>query len=169
MEFKIFNKWISFGGSSCVKDMDDNDYLKVKGKIFTFTKKKEIYDMEGSLIYTVRCKFFSLFDRSAFVFDKDGNQVALVKRKVISLHDRYFVECDLGELEIVGNIFQFDYHIKLNQLEIGHVSRKISLRDSFVLSIDEKMYDPKFFVALVIAIDNITDRKDENRSSNNNY
>ena len=122
--------------------------------------------MDDNLLYTVRCKFFSLFGRSAFVLNSEGEQVALVQRKLISLHDRYFIHCDLGELEITGNILLFDYHITLNGEEIGHISRKISLRDSFVLTIDESKYDPKFFVALVIAIDNITDRREEN---NNNY
>ena len=56
-------------------------------------------------------------------------------------------------------IFQFDYSITLDGKEIGHISRKVSLRDSFVLHIEDG-YDYKMFVALVIAIDNITDRKD---------
>ena len=164
MELAIKNKWISFGGSSTVQTMDGEDYLKVKGKIFTFTKKKEVQDLEGNLIYTVRNKFFSLFGRSGFVFDAEGKQVALVKRKIISLHDRYFITTDLGEMEIIGNILQFNYKIILNGEEVGHIARKFSLRDSFVLTIDDK-YDPKLFVAFVIAIDNITDRREENNSS----
>ena len=42
--------------------------------------------------------------------------------------------------------------------EVGHIARKISLRDSFVLDIDDS-FDHRFFVALVIAIDNVTDRR----------
>ena len=67
-------------------------------------------------------------------------------------------------MEIIGNIFQFNYKILLNGKEIGHVARKISLRDSYVLMADDD-YDPMFMVALVIAIDNITDRKDQNNSA----
>ena len=52
----------------------------------------------------------------------------------------------------------------MNGEEVGHIARKFSLRDSFVLTIDDK-YDPKLFVAFVIAIDNITDRREENNSS----
>ena len=61
-------------------------------------------------------------------------------------------------------IFQFNYKILLNGQEIGHVARKISLRDSFVLTINDDV-DAAFMVALVIAIDNITDRKDPNSRS----
>ena len=52
----------------------------------------------------------------------------------------------------------------VNGTEVGHVARKISLRDSFVLDIQDG-FDYYFFVALVIAIDNITDRREQNAAS----
>ena len=165
MQLFIRNKWVSFGGSSVVKDVNENDYLKVKGKVFTFTSKKFVTDLNDNLLYTVRNKFWKLFIHRAFVLDKEGNKVATVRRKFWSLHDRYFIDSSLGQLEITGNILGFDYHIVLNGKEIGHISRRISLRDSFVLDIQDDV-DIPFFVALVIAIDNIRDRKsDENSSS----
>lgn len=165
MQLLIRNKWVSLGGSSVVKDVNENDYLKVKGKIFTFTSKKFVTDLNDNLLYIVRNKFWKLFIHRAFVLDKDGNKVATVRRKFWSLHDRYFIDSSLGQLEITGNILSFDYHIILNGREIGHIARRISLRDSFVLDIQDDV-DIPFFVALVIAIDNIRDRKaDENSSS----
>ena len=166
MELSIKNKWISLGGSSMVQDASGKDILNVKGKVFSFTQKKTITDLNGQVKYIVRNKFWRLFAYKAFVMDPQENIVATVRRKVISLHDRYFVTSDLGEMEVVGNIFQFDYRIILNGKEIGHVARKISVRDSFVLTIDDDYNDKyEFIVALVIAIDNITDRKDQNASS----
>lgn len=165
MQLLIRNKWVSLGGSSVVKDVNENDYLKVKGKIFTFTSKKFVTDLNDNLLYIVRNKFWKLFIHRAFVLDKEGNKVATVRRKFWSLHDRYFIDSTLGQLEITGNILSFDYHIILNGREIGHIARRISLRDSFVLDIQDDV-DIPFFVALVIAIDNIRDRKaDENSSS----
>lgn len=165
MQLFIRNKWVSFGGSSVVKDVNENDYLKVKGKVFTFTSKKFVTDLNDNLLYIVRNKFWKLFIHRAFVLDKEGNKVATVRRKFWSLHDRYFIDSSLGQLEITGNILGFDYHIVLNGKEIGHISRRISLRDSFVLDINDDV-DIPFFVALVIAIDNIRDRKsDENSAS----
>ena len=166
MELAIKNKWISLGGSSVVQDLNGNDVLKVKGKVFTFTSKKFVTDLEDNVKYVVRRQFFYLFRRKARIYDANNNQVALVSRKVLSLHDRYFVESSLGNLEIMGNIFQFNYQILLDGKEIGHIARKISLRDSFVLTIDDN-FDYNLFVALVIAIDNITDKRDQDHSSNN--
>lgn len=157
MELAIRNKWISLRGGSVVKDLNENDVLKVQGKFWTFTRKKFIQDLDGNLLYTVRNKFWVLFVRKAFVYNKDGEIVAKIRKKFWSLHDHYKVECSYGDLVLRGNILGFDYHITLNGEEIGHVARKISLRDSFVLTIDETKVDYAFLVALVICIDNITD------------
>ena len=164
MELLIKNKWVSLRGSSVVQDVQGNDVLKVRGKFFSFTAKKFVTDLNDEVKYVVRNQFFYLFRRKARIYDANGNQVALLSRKVFSLHDRYFVESSLGNLEIMGNIFQFNYKITLDGKEIGHIARKISLRDSFVLTIDDK-FDYMLFVAMTIAIDNITDRRDSDHSS----
>lgn len=163
MQLSIKNKWISLKGSSVVQDLQGNDVLRVDGKFFTFSRKKFVKDLNDNLYYTVRNKVFYLFRRKAMVYDKDGNEVARLSRKVFSLHDRYFVDTKLGNMEIVGNIFQFNYKILLDGKEIGHIARNISLRDSFVLTIDDS-FDYMLFVALVIAIDNITDQKSQDGS-----
>ena len=164
MELTIKNKWISFGGSSIVQDLAGRDIMKVKGKVFSFTSKKYVQDLEGNTKYVVRNKFWRLFARKAFVEDTNKNILVRIRRKIFSLHDRYFVESSLGEMEIIGNIFQFNYRIILNGQEIGHIARRVSLRDSFVLTISDG-FEPMLFVALVIAIDNITDRKDADNSA----
>ena len=164
MELAIKNKWISLGGSSTVQDLQGNDVLKVKGKILTFTAKKYIMDLDENVKYVVRNKFWRLFQRKAFIEDAEGNKIAMVRRKIFSLHDHYYVYSSLGDLQIRGNILQYNYQILLNGQEIGHIARRISLRDSFVLTLDDK-YDLPTFVSLVIAIDLITDRKDRDNSS----
>ena len=168
IELSIRNKWISFRGSSVVKDTSENDVLKVQGKFFTVTYKKFIQTLEGETKYIVRNKFWKLFAYKAFVIDPVTKEhVVTIRRKVFSFHDRYFMKSKLGDIEIRGNILCFDYHIFLNGKEVGHVSRKISLRDSFVLTIEDDNADIYFWTALVIAIDNITDERANNSSSYN--
>lgn len=165
MELYIRNKWITLRGSSEVKDQNEKDVLRVRGKFFTLTRKKYIEDLQGNVKFIVRNKFWKLFRYSAFVFDPAGNKVCTIKRKIFSLHDHYFIESSLGDVQIRGNILLHDYHIMLNGKDIGHIARKISLRDSYVLTLDDK-YDVYTFVALVIAIDNISDERRENNSNN---
>ena len=167
MQVSIRNKWVSLGGSSTVKDIDEKDVLFVKGRIFSFTRKKFVQDLSGNTLFVVRNKFWRLFQRKAFVEKPDKTIVAMVRRKIFSLHDHYYVTSDLGDLQIRGNILTFNYSIMLNDKEIGHIARRISLRDSFVLTLDDE-YDPATFVSLVIAIDNITDRRRRDNSSSSN-
>ena len=159
-QVSIRNKWVSLRGGSKVKDMNENDVFYVKGKFWTVTKKKFLQDMDGNLLYTIRNKFWTFFVHKAFIYDKDGQIVARIRRKFWSVHDRYFIESPIGQIEICGNILLFNYSIKLNGKEIGHISRKVSLRDSYVLTLDDDQ-DLAFFVAFAIAIDNITDQRRE--------
>ena len=160
IELAIRNKWISLRGSSIVRDLNEKDVLKVQGKFWTVTYKKFVKTLEGETKYIVRNKFWKLFAYRAYVIDpKTKEKVATIRRKVFSLHDRYFMKTKYGEVEIKGNILGFDYHIYLDGKEIGHVARKISLRDSYVLTLDDDNADIYFWVALVIAIDNITDER----------
>ena len=166
MDLYIRNKWITLRGSSYVRDVNENDVYKVQGRFFTFTRKKFLKDLEGNNLYTIRNKFWILFARKAFVIDNNGEIVAWIRRKIFSFHDHYDIHCKYGNIVVRGNILGFDYHILLNDVEIGHVARKISLRDSFVLSLNDDVKDVPFYVALVIALDNIVDqiREDVNSS-----
>lgn len=160
----IRNKWISLRGSSVVRDENENDVMIVKGKFFTLTRKKFVQTLEGETKFIVRNKFWRLFAYRAYVMTPDKHKVARIRRKIFSFHDRYFIQSDIGDLEVKGNILLHDYHIYLNGEEVGHIARKISLRDSFVLHLEEGI-DPEFYLALVIAIDNITDQRRENANS----
>ncbi len=158
MKLAIKNKWLSISGSSTVQDLDGNDVLMVEGSVFSFARKKKLMTMAKEPLYVVQNKLFSFLGRTARVYGSNGELVATVQRKLLSLKDKYFVESDLGKIEITGNILGFDYHILVDEREVGHIERKISLRDSFVLDIDDS-FDYRFFVALVLAIDNVTDRR----------
>ena len=166
MRLIIRNKWISFKGSSYVRDESDTkDVMQVEGRFWSFTRKKFVKDLQGNVHYMVRNKFWHLFIKRAFVYDAEGNRICTVRRKFWSFHDRYFIDdCSLGNMEIMGNILGFDYNITIDGKQIGHISRKISLRDSFILDISDE-YEPEFLVALVIAIDNITDSRKSDSSS----
>ena len=137
MQLAIKNHWISLGGSSSVQDMNGNDVLKVEGAIFTFTQKKFLKTLEGRQWYTIRNKFFSFLGRTAFFLNEGDPAVMTVSKKLISLHDKYFIESSIGQMEIIGNILGYDYHIIVDGKEVGHIARKISLRDSGVLDIDD--------------------------------
>ena len=161
MQLIVRNKWISLKGSSYVKDVNGKDVMKVEGKFWTVTHKKFIKDLDGNLVYTVRNKFWSFLTQYAMIYDDKGQEIARLRKKIFSLHDHYDIKTTYGLMSLRGNILGFDYHITLDGEEIGHVGRKISLRDSFFIDIDETKINPAFVVALVIALDNMADERAE--------
>ena len=57
MDLMIRNKWISLRGSSIVRDENEQDVLKVKGKFWTVTRKKFVQTLDGETKFIVRNKF----------------------------------------------------------------------------------------------------------------
>jgi uncharacterized protein YxjI len=138
--------------------------MEVEGKFWTLTYKKFIKDLNGNIVYIVRNKFWKFITYQAYIMDKDEKILAHVKRKAFSLHDHYSLVTEDGrEIILRGNILGYDYHIYVDGKEVGHVARRISLRDSYVLDLDDDQ-DPMFFVALLIAMDNITDEMQNSAS-----
>ena len=167
MELTIRNKWISFGGSSKVQTLDGKDYLIVKGKFFTLHRRKFIKDLDGNTLFVTANRMWNFLHTQGKVFDAQGNELCCMRDKILSLHDHYNITSTYGNIVLRGNILGFNYHIYLNDKEVGHISRKISLRDSFVLTISDDV-DVPFFVALVIMLDALTDEKREQASSSYN-
>ncbi len=153
----IRNKLISLGGSSQVLDENHQPLYKVKGKIFSFTKKKLIYDKNDNLLFIVRNKYWKVFVHKAYILDANKNKIATVKEKRWS-SNRYLVEDYTDEIKIDGRFFSVNSTILKNGEDAGYIQRGLlHLTDFYSLEADEK--DIPFFVALVIAFDNIRDKK----------
>ena len=89
IQLAIRNKWISFRGSSVVRDVNEKDVLKVQGKFWTVTYKKFIQTLDGETKYIVRNKFWKLFAYRAYVIDpKTNEKVATIRRKVFSFMEK---------------------------------------------------------------------------------
>jgi len=159
MKVFIKNKLISWGGSSVVLNENEEPIYKVKGKIFTFTKKKKIYDMEGNLLYVVRNRYWNWLANKVFVKDaRTGERVATVKKHNWSVNFKYEILDTEDEMSIDGKFFSLTSHIIKNGQPVATINREITLiRDAFSLEADEK--DIPFYTALVIAFDNIKDKR----------
>ena len=83
MKLILKNKLVSLGGSSFVLDENGNQKFVVKGNMFTFTRKKKIYDMEGNLLYIVRNKYWHFLKDTCFVYNAD-------KQKVLTISENRF-------------------------------------------------------------------------------
>ena len=164
MQLLIKNKWLSFGGSSSITDVNGNQIYVVKGKVFTLTKKKMLYDMNGKLLYIIRNKFWRLFTRRAFIIAPEGNIVCRLNKKYFTFRNKFWIDEYKDNIEIDGNVFNIDYKILRNGQEIGHLSRSVTWgdvilnKDTFELDIEDEK-DAAFISAIVIALDIIYDKR----------
>ena len=162
MKYIIKNKIISFGGSSTVRDENDNDLYLVKGRIFTFTKHKTITDLNGNTLYRVRNKFFHILLPKVFLMDAEGNiLVTIKKRSLFSFRQNFDFICAEGSnlnLSVEGDFIARHYDILENGVPVAHVRRNFNLiKDSFWLETD---FDEKapLYISIVIALDNYYDK-----------
>ncbi len=156
MKVYVKNKLFTLTGSSQVLDENKNPVYFVKGKFLSILHKKKIYDANKNLLYLVRNKFWRFILPSVFVFSADGEKICRVKRK-LNLATNFVIEGHKDEITIDGSFWGLQMTIMRNGQQIGTLRRNITIiADSFELEGDEA--DIPFLVALVIAIDNLSDR-----------
>ena len=160
MKVYIKNKVISLRGSSEVYDEENKLLYKVKGKLISCRKKKRIFDAEGNLVFRIQNRFFNFFSHKTYIFDNEKNKIATIKKGAWSLNRNYEILDTEDHMEIVGKIFSRHSQILRNDEQIATLSRQITfIGDSFVLEADEK--EIPFLTALVIAYDNLVDKRRE--------
>lgn len=158
MKVYIKNKFWSIGGGSSVLDENKNPVFQVKGRPISITRVKYVCDKEGKRLYKIRNRWFNWFIHKAYIYDADKNKIATVKDRWFNVKQEYFVMGYKDEIKIEGKFFGLSTKILKNGEVIGTIRRQITfILDAFELDANEE--DLPFLIALVIAIDNITDRK----------
>lgn len=158
MKVFVNNKAFSLTGASKVVDENKQPIFNVKGKFLSIRKKKRVCDLDGKVLYRVQNKFFNMFEQSAYILDANKNKVAKVVNKLFDAKGSYIVEDCEDEIMVEGKIFSLESKIIKNGEVIGTIKRDLGfMGDHFVL--DAETDNLPFLIALVIAIDNISDRK----------
>lgn len=163
MVYVIKNKIISLGASSTVRDENGVDQFFVKGKIFTFTKKKFIMDIEKkNTFYTVRNKFFHILLPKVFISDAQGNRILMLKKKKLLSFKQDFVCLPLNgadyDITIDGDYISRNCTIFDKGQPIAKLRRNFNLiKDSFMLDVDDVEKAP-LIIAIIIAFDNYYDK-----------
>ena len=163
MTLYVKNKLVSLGGSSIVFDENEAQVFQVKGKVMSPTNKKFVCDTNGNVLFTVRDKFFHFITKKALIYGADGKKYCKVK-------ERFFgrvtdvVDCE-DDIRFESNGFAKGISIFKNDEKIGAwfvsfdgVSSLV--RDCYRVDVYNES-DAALLVALVIAIDNIRDKRRE--------
>lgn len=158
MKVFIKNKFFSIGGASSVKNERGEDVYFVKGRAFSPTRVKHVCDKSGKKLYKVRNKFMNFLSHRAYIYDATTKtKIARVKHPFFGMK-KFVVEGYKDEILIDGEFFSLRSTIVRNGKPIGVIDRELTIfKDAFCLDADEA--DIPFLIALVIAIDVITDSK----------
>lgn len=158
MKVYIKNKFWSIGGGSSVVDENKQPVFQVKGRPFSITRVKYVCDKDGKRLYKVRNKWINWFIHKAYIYDANKTKIATVKDKWFNVNQDYFIMGYKDEIKVEGQFFGYSCQILRNGEVIGKIIRQITIiNDAFELEANEE--DIPFLIALVIAIDNITDKK----------
>ena len=158
MKVYIKNRVFSLGQGSSVVDENKNALFDVKGRAISITRKKFLYDANGQLLYSIRNKWINFFVHKAYIYDASGSKIATVKDKWFNVNQEYFVMGYKDEIKIQGKFFGLTSQILRNGNVIGTVRRQITfIADAFELEADER--DIPFLISLVVALDNIHDKR----------
>lgn len=158
MKVFIRNKFMSLTGASKVLNENKEPIYKVKGKFLSIRKKKRICDLDGNVLYRVQNKMFNWIHEKAYILNAKKQRIATVTKRALSKAHTYVVEDFKDEILVDGQFFSRECNILINDKTIGSLKRELSfVEDHFVLDVEYE--DIPFLIAMVIAIDNITDRK----------
>lgn len=152
--YKIRQKMISIGDDFWIENQEGQRVFKVDGKALRLRKTLFFEDMNGQKLAKIQERLLAIKDTMA-VEDPDGNQLAVIKKGLFApLGDHWTVNVRGGpDLEVQGNILDYEYGIHEKRRKIAEVSKKwLSLTDTYSVEIDDGQNDI-LILALVIAID----------------
>lgn len=165
MKLFVKNKFITMRGSSFVVDENNNKKFVVKGKLFSPTHKKKIYDMEGNLLFVVRNKFWHFLKTTCFIYDDEKEKILDISEKKFDFKNDFEIEGYQDEITFEGKLFQFpniNLDIIKNGKNIGKLTKQWNMwRDSYCVEVPDDE-DAALMVALTIAVDNVFDRRRKN-------
>ncbi len=159
MRLFIKNRVFSITGSSKVYNEAGEIEFIVKGSVFSPRRKKKICTPGGEVLYVVKNKLLNFYTHRSWVFSPDGEKLAEVSNKGFSIS--FQVDGYDDQINVQGHWFQRAELFK-NGIFCGYLNRSYQrasdlFRDAFELNVFDQ--DVPFWVALVIAIDNILDNK----------
>lgn len=155
MKVFVKNRFTLARGSK-VLDENGKEVLKVKGKMLSARRKKQICDLDGKVLYRVQNKFWSMFLPSSYMLTADKKKIGRLVRK-LGGKSKYVLQDFPDEISLDGGFFSGKVTVMRKGEPIGSIKAKFAfINDKFEVEGEEA--DIPFLVALTIAMDNIRDR-----------
>ena len=137
MRLFFANKFFTFKGSSKVTDENKQLQFYIKGKFFTFTRKKYLQTPEGLPVFTIRNKYWHLFFHTALIFDNDNTLLMKIRGKFLHSIPSIILR---NKNKNYFDIFSYNLEINLGP----NVNALISGYHCIILSVIKEYFSPSF-------------------------
>jgi uncharacterized protein YxjI len=154
--YQMHQKLVAFGDDFYIEDDSGKRVFEVDGKVLKIRDTLIFRDMQGQVLCTVKEKLLTVKD-TIEIEGPDGKNIATIKKDLINvLKDHWKIKIKGGpDLDVKGNILDYDYKIKDGRHEVARVSKKwFRVRDSYGVEIQPGQNDI-LILAATVAIDNM--------------
>jgi uncharacterized protein YxjI len=155
--YKLHQKMVSLGKDYWIENEQGVQVYKVDGKVLTLYKTFYFEDVHGKKLAKIK-KHIATVKQTMEVEGPDGEKLALVKKDLFTpLKEHFVVKVKDGpDLDVHGNILDYEYTIGDGQSKIAQVSKKFfNIRDSYSIAV-EPGQDDVIILAIVLCIDEMT-------------
>ena len=152
--YKIRQNLISIGDDFWIENEEGKKVFKVDGKVLRIRKTLVFEDMNGKKLAQIQERLLTIKD-TMVVEDSDGRDIATIKKALIApFRDKWDVRVKDGpDLDVQGNILDFEYTIKQGRDKIAEISKKwFRLTDTYGVEI-EPGQNNILILAVAIAVD----------------
>jgi len=159
MRYIIREKLFRLTEDSVIQGEDGTAIYQVKGKIFSLHHTLVLSDLAGNELATVSKQLLSITPK--FHITRHGEEAATVRKKLISpFVDRFTVDIPgPDDLHVTGSIFEHNFTMERNGRVVAAVSKRwVALTDTYGVETAEGE-DDILILAVVLAIDLTEDAK----------
>ncbi|MBW1799914.1 MAG: LURP-one-related family protein [Deltaproteobacteria bacterium] len=135
MRYIMKQKFWSLGDDFFIKDENEEDIYRVRGKAFSCGDKLHMHDMDGAELANISQKMLSLTPR--YEINKGDQKLAEIIKEVSWFKSKFTLDVPgPNDYTISGSLLDHEYGFKRNGNEVAWVSKKHwSLSDTYGIEI----------------------------------
>jgi len=145
---------VSIGDDFYIENEHGERVFHVDGKALTIRDTLIFEDMQGRPLCKIKEKLMHIKDTME-IEDRDGKTIATVKKDLINvLRDHWTIKVKGSpDLDVKGNVLDFNYQIKEGRHEVAEVSKKFfRMRDTYGVEIQPGQNNV-LILAVTVALD----------------
>lgn len=152
--YMMRQKIVAFGDDFYIENERGEQVFHIDGKVLTIRDTLVFQDMQGRELCRIKEQLVKIKD-TMNIQGPDGKTFATVKKDLINvLRDHWTVKVkDNADLDVKGNVLDFDYRIREGRQDVARVSKKFfRMRDTYGVEIHHGQNDV-LILAITVALD----------------